>query len=257
MLPGRHRRRPGSIAMAAAARITWLSFTPGKISEPSCAKTSSSTLARRSADVSGGLPQYAPSGGRSPGAVPFSHSDGSGTWPGIRQVHGRYIPGPSARDVKPPADPATRPGIPAPPGHTFHDLAGPPRHRLDRRVSVKLHDLEVDEPPIEGGLFSSSAMRPWRACASDQPLLHEKRRHLNGPDMPAVRVEPQVRARPVLLIRDLGLLRQDFVKQLIKGCLMIGAPAALEPCPELSVTVREARVPGIDIRPPDRRDRPG
>jgi hypothetical protein len=35
---------------------------PGKISEPSCAKTSSSTaLARRSADVSSGLPQYAPS----------------------------------------------------------------------------------------------------------------------------------------------------------------------------------------------------
>lgn len=47
-------------------RITWLSLTPGKISEPSCAKTSSSTaLARCSADVSSGLPQYAPPGGRS------------------------------------------------------------------------------------------------------------------------------------------------------------------------------------------------
>jgi hypothetical protein len=45
-------------------------------------------------------------------AVLISHSGGSGTWPGIREVHGRYIPGPSACDVKPPADPATRPGTP-------------------------------------------------------------------------------------------------------------------------------------------------
>ena len=42
----------------------------------------------------------------------ISHSDGSGTWPGIREVHGRYIPGPYACDVKPPADLATRPGSP-------------------------------------------------------------------------------------------------------------------------------------------------
>jgi hypothetical protein len=46
-------------------------------------------------------------------AVLISHSDGSGTWPGIREVHGGYIPGPSARDVKSPADPAPGPEAPA------------------------------------------------------------------------------------------------------------------------------------------------
>jgi hypothetical protein len=46
--------------------VTLAELDPGKISEPSCAKTSSSTaLARRSADVSSGLPKYAPSEGRS------------------------------------------------------------------------------------------------------------------------------------------------------------------------------------------------
>jgi hypothetical protein len=47
-------------------------------------------------------------------AVLISHSDGSGTWSGIREVRGRYIPGPSARGVKPPAG---RPGPEAPPRH--------------------------------------------------------------------------------------------------------------------------------------------
>src|SRR5581483_9778514 len=35
-------------------------------------------------------------------------------------------------------------------GQLFHGLASPFRERLGRRVSVKLHNIEVDEPPVEG-----------------------------------------------------------------------------------------------------------
>ncbi len=42
-------------------------------------------------------------------ALLIPHTDRRGTWPGIREVHDRYIPGPSARSVKPPADPTPSP----------------------------------------------------------------------------------------------------------------------------------------------------
>jgi hypothetical protein len=98
-------------------QITWLSLTPGKISEPSCAKTSSSTaFARRSADVSSGLPPVS--------AVRRKIGHGHALRLRSSRSGVAHADGQSGRCDDQPGRPAGKP--PAPPSHTCPTTPVPP-----------------------------------------------------------------------------------------------------------------------------------